>query len=350
PRKWKNGIISVGYRSVNNDAAIQTISYNSNYEMANIDHLVIETNYAMYVRQLVLDNTHAIFTYRQSGSAYLQVISCNSNGDSLTKLGNKLRFDYYENTAEFYIINETSSYIYFIMVFTGSSDYDGYLQTFKVDRNTWAISSIDKIEYDTDSGWDCSMAQIDSTHYIVSNNGGSGKGYIRTFSVDADGSNITKIDELQHESTNCQHTALCKIDDAHFVLAYKGANDDGYIKMFSIDSSYEITQIDSLEHDTVEAQNNSIIALDSKHVALVYKQSSTGYLKIFSINSNYGINQLSSTSFGTSNSSQIISKLDNDHFVIGYTGSSDDAYLKIYYVEMPDNEERNNVLFYAMNF
>ena len=44
--------------------------------------------------------------------------------------------------------------------------------------------------------------------------------------------------------------SLVKIDDTHFILAYTGTDNDGFIKTFSIDGSYNITQISSLEHDT----------------------------------------------------------------------------------------------------
>ena len=46
------------------------------------------------------------------------------------------------------------------------------------------------------------------------------------------------------------YNSLVKIDDTHFILAYTGTGNDGFIKTFSIDGSYNITQIKILEHDT----------------------------------------------------------------------------------------------------
>ena len=39
------------------------------------------------------------------------------------------------------------------------------------------------------------------------------------------------------------YNSLVKIDDTHFILAYTGTDNDGFIKTFSIDGSYNITQI-----------------------------------------------------------------------------------------------------------
>ena len=73
-----------------------------------------------------------------------------------------------------------------------------------------------------------------------------------------------------------------KIDDTHFILAYRGPDDDGFIKTFSIDSSYNITQISSLEHDTDNGSHNSLVKIDDTHYILAYTGlDGDGFIKTF---------------------------------------------------------------------
>ena len=92
---------------------------------------------------------------------------------------------------------------------------------------------------------------------------------------------ISILDTLEHDTLNGTYNSLVKIDSTHFMLAYAGDGDDGYIKTFSINGSYDITEIDSLEHDDVLGTWNSLVMIDSTHFMLIYHGSSDeqGYAK-----------------------------------------------------------------------
>ena len=144
------------------------------------------------------------------------------------------------------------------------------------------ITQLKFLEHDTDNGIYNSLVMIDSTHFILAYTGDDGDGYIKTFSIDGSYDNITEIDVLVHNTSYGSYNSLVKIDSTHFILAYKGDNDYGFIKTFSINSSYEITQIDSLEHDTSYGAYNSLVKIDSTHFILAYTGNGTdGYIKTF---------------------------------------------------------------------
>ena len=98
---------------------------------------------------------------------------------------------------------------------------------------------------------------------------------------------ITQLKSLEHDTSDGAYNSLVKIDDTHFMLAYTGSGNDGYIKTFSIDGSYNITEIDSLEHDTVYGVFNSLVKIDDKHYALTYNGylngANRGFVKTFYI-------------------------------------------------------------------
>ena len=123
-----------------------------------------------------------------------------------------------------------------------------------------------------------SLVMIDSTHFIVAYTDTNGDGMIKTFSVDADGDNITQIAELEHDTTSCTYNSLVMIDSTHFMLAYDYNGDAGRLRTFSIDGNYEnITTIDTLNHDTTKGFWNSLVKIDSTHFMLAYMGSSNNY-------------------------------------------------------------------------
>jgi len=45
---------------------------------------------------------------------------------------------------------------------------------------------------------------------------------------------ITQLKSLEHDTADGSYNSLVKIDDTHFILAYTGPGDDGFIKTFYI--------------------------------------------------------------------------------------------------------------------
>ena len=59
-----------------------------------------------------------------------------------------------------------------------------------------------RIEHDTSAGLHNSILQIDSDTYLVAYRGNSDDGFIKTFTVPADGSSITQVSSLEHDTNN----------------------------------------------------------------------------------------------------------------------------------------------------
>ena len=148
---------------------------------------------------------------------------------------------------------------------------------------------------------------------------------------------VSEIDSLEHD-TYAIYNSLAKIDSTHFVMAYTGSGEDGFIKTFSIDGSYDnITQIDSLEHDTDRGTGNSLVMIDSTHFILAHAGDGAGFIKTFSIDGSYdNITQIDSLEHDTVNGTyNSLVKIDSTHFILAYTGSGDDGYIKTFSVDVP---------------
>ena len=59
-----------------------------------------------------------------------------------------------------------------------------------------------------------------------------------------------EIQSLEHDTSNGEYNAIVQVDSDTYLLAYAGSNDDGFIKTFTIPADGStITEVQSLEHD-----------------------------------------------------------------------------------------------------
>ena len=81
---------------------------------------------------------------------------------------------------------------------------------------------------------------------------------------------------LEHDTAWGQSNSLVQVDSDTYALAYSGLGDNeadqhGWISTFTISSDgTTITEVDTLEHDTVMGIDNSLIQVDSDTYALAY--------------------------------------------------------------------------------
>ena len=177
------------------------------------------------------------------------------------------------------------------------------------------IIQLKSLEHDTRGSSSNSFIKIDDTHFMLAYEGEENDGYIRILSINED-FDIIKTYLSKHSSDN-SYNSLVKIDSTHFMLAYAGDYNVGIIKTFSIDENYAITGIDDLEHESGNGQHNSLVMIDSTHFILAYR----GYIKTFSINGSYEITEINSLNHDTTEGEyNSLVMIDSTHFMLAYNG------------------------------
>ena len=88
-----------------------------------------------------------------------------------------------------------------------------------------------------------SLVQVDSDTYAYAYTGPNNRGHIQTFSISADGSSITAVDNVKHDQFKANHNSLVKGEGNLYVLSYNGGDADNFMSTFTIDSDGEITPI-----------------------------------------------------------------------------------------------------------
>ena len=223
----------------------------------------------------------------------------------------------------------------FALAYTGA-DEDGFISTFTIDSdgNITAVrtqSEGNNLQHDTSKGWNNSLVKVDSDTVALAYTDVWGDGIIKTFTISSDGTTITQVESLEHDTSSNADNSLVHVDSDIFALAYNGAGQDGFISTFSIDSDGDITAIktqsegNNFEYDDRYGYHNSLVKVDSDTVLLAYMYSWEGmpYGKFssFTIDSDGNITEVINSSTFEIRSIKYISVLqvDSDTYAVAWT-------------------------------
>ena len=145
-----------------------------------------------------------------------------------------------------------------------------------------------ELEHDTQQGTYNSLVLVDSDTYLLAYKGLDGDGFIKTFTISANGATVTQVQSLTHDNINGEHNSLVQVDSDTYLLAYSGQDNDGYLKTFTVaaDGS-SITQVAVLEYDTGSGTYHSLVKVDSDTYVLAYTSSGNdGFIKTFTVPAN----------------------------------------------------------------
>ena len=181
-----------------------------------------------------------------------------------------------------------------------------------------------------------SIMQLDTSHFVVAYGITAGSGRIMAISCDLTYGDLAVTDWIEHDLGGAQYNSLIKIDDTHIMLAYQSLPSfDGFLKVFTIDGSYEITETSSYEFETTLGEDMSLVQIDLTHYILACGGTdSDGFIKTFSIDGAYAFTELHSlehdTAKGGDNS---LLKLDATHYILAYSGNGSDGFIKVFTID-----------------
>ncbi|HHZ99803.1 MAG TPA: hypothetical protein EYN68_09790 [Candidatus Marinimicrobia bacterium] len=221
----------------------------------------------------------------------------------------------------------------YVLAYRGNGN-DGWITTFTIPADGSSITEVFSLEHDTGTGTFSSLVRVDDDTYALAYTSGHNDGFIKTFTIPADGSSITEVFSLEHDTAYGVNNSLVRVDDDTYALAYRGPGHDGYIKTFTIPADgSSITEVFSLEHDTQYGSGNSLVRVDDDTYALAYKgPEDDGWITTFTIPADgSSITEVFSlehdTQYGSGNS---LVRVDDDTYALAYRGLEDDGYIKTF--------------------
>ena len=213
-----------------------------------------------------------------------------------------------------------------------------------------AITEVATLEHDLGLGQDNSLVQVDADTYALAYTGVDGDGFISTFDIAADGTTITEVATLEHDTDNGTFNSLVQVDSDTYALAYAGTGQDGFISTFTISSSGVITAVrtqslgNNLEHDTVHGRYNSLVQVDSDTYALAYTGddpdanfSGNGFISTFTISSSGAITAVKTQSLGnnlehdeSTGAYNSLVQVDSDTYALAYYGDGNVGFISTF--------------------
>jgi len=296
--------------------------------------LVHDNTYGRHNSIVQVDaDTYLLAYMGASSDGFIKTFTISSDGATITEV-DELEHDLYSGHYNSLAQVDADTYV---LAYQGRSQ-DGFISTFTVSADGTSITEVDELEHDTIKNTWNSIVQVDADTYALASNN-SGGGTITTFTISADGTSITEVASLVHDNTAVEHNSLCQVDSDTYVLAYtQGVDGDGFIKTFTISSDgATITEVDELEHDTNKGTSNSIVQVDSDTYALAYSGNGAydGYIKTFTIQSDgTSITEVASLYHDTwTASSNSIVQVDSDTYAIAFGGTDSDGYIKTFTIQ-----------------
>ncbi len=141
------------------------------------------------------------------------------------------------------------------------------------------------------------------------------------------------IDSLEFDTTNGHEPSLIFISGNVYAIAYRGVNNDGFLKTVSIATNGDIgnSVIDTLEYDPADGYEPSIINVSGNYYVIAYRGTTNyGRLKTVTIaaNGDIGNGVIDSFSFDSDSYEPCIINVSNGIFAIAYRGPSNRGDLK----------------------
>ena len=324
----------IAYNGDNADGWISTFTISADgatiTEVATLEH---DTEQAKYNSLCQVDSDTYALAYSGLGDdGYITTFTISADGATITEVAT---LEHDTNNGKYNSLCQVDSDTY-ALAYTGNGN-DGYITTFTISADGTTITEVATLEHDTNEGHHNSLVQVDSDTYALAYTGSGDDGYITTFTIPTDGSSITEVASLEHDTEKGTYKSLVQVDSDTYALAYTGSGDDGYITTFTIPTDgSSITEVASLEHDTGEGVENSIVQVDSDTYALAYTgDGNDGFITTFTISSDGAtITEVASfehdTGYGTENS---IVQVDADTYALAYTGDGNDGFIKTFTIQ-----------------
>ena len=254
-----------------------------------------------------------------------------TDGSAITEVANQEHADSETITYNSLIQLDSDTYV---LAYTDAAG-DGFIQTFTISADGTEITEVSNEEHNTSDGTHHSAVMVDSDTYLVAYASTSNMGKISTNTISAAGTiTETNIIKLEHETTKATYNSLVQVDSNTYALAYTGPADDGFIQTFTVPSDGSaITEVANLEHNGSDATHNSLVHVDSTTYALAYASTGNmGKIDTFTISADgTGITEITSLEHeavqATYNS---LIQVDSDTYALAYTGANDKGYIQTF--------------------
>lgn len=206
------------------------------------------------------------------------------------------------------------------------SSYDKYVPPVYVEPDS-------PFEFNVTLGQNPELAQIDNTHYLFAYAGPGEDGWVVVATVNTTGWTVARETTFEYDTDKGDQPALAKIDDEHYLCAYTGPGDDGFAVILKVNAGdWTITRGTPLEYDNVDGQFGALAPVDETHFLCVYEGPlGTGAAVVFEVDTTSDtVSVVTTLEFeATSCSTPAISKIEDGRFLCVYEGPQNTGWASV---------------------
>jgi len=297
-----------------------------------------ETNYAAFPALSKIDDSHYLCVYMEDCSGSAVVLTVNSDDWSISK---EIPFEFETNEIYYPAVSKIDD-THYLCAYKGPDLNNLWSVILTIDQDNWTIMNETPFEISTNigtAGYSPALSQIDDTHYLCAYTGLNDAGWAVVLTIDTDDWTIDKETPFEFEVNFGADPDLSKIDDNHYICAYTGPNEDGWAVILTVNNyDWIITLEGRFEFDSDKGYYPALSMIDDTHYLCTYTGSDVdGWAVVLTIDiDNWTIDKETPFEFDTDNGYYpTLSKIDNEHHLCTYKGSSLYGWSVILNVELP---------------
>ncbi|SVD35212.1 uncharacterized protein METZ01_LOCUS388066, partial [marine metagenome] len=209
--------------------------------------------------QKMSDSTFVVM-YKDPSVTSLKTFHTTADGKTITELKKAVLYDSALLGPAIAMVDE-NTYLFA----GGAKDQDGYIYTYDIPADGSSITKVAEKEFDDEFSDYHDLYNAGSNSFLLSHQGTNNKyGYLKMFTVPANGSNITEIYNTNFNNNVTGMTSLEKLDADTYALAYQGSGNDGYISTFTVKAGDTVLPVISFV--TVSDDNSKVVATFNEKV------------------------------------------------------------------------------------
>jgi hypothetical protein len=227
-----------------------------------------------------------------------------------------------------------------VVVTVNTTDWTVNRETpFEYDTNKGDQAALAKID---DEHYLCAsptLASVDATHFLCVYEGPLGTGAAVVFEVDTASDTVSVVTTLEFEATSCSTPAISKIEDGRFLCVYEGPQNDGWAAVLTVNpGTYEILKRSQFEYDTTKGAIPALIQIDLRHFLCAYSGTGDkGYVVVLIVSTLNNISKGPVLNYDLSKAiSPDLAQLMPNSYVCVYEGPSVDAWIDLFIVNTGD--------------
>ena len=202
------------------------------------------------------------------------------------------------------------------------------------------ISKLSSLEFDPLQGMDPDLYKIDNNHFLCTYRGADNDGWAVVLTVDTDNWIISKETPYEFDNNYTKDPAISKIDNEHYLCAFESTGPVGRATVLAVDpDDWTISSGNQYLYENPNGRQPALTRIDDEHHLCAYRGvDDDGWAVILTVDkSDFSISKGTKFEFDDSFCRMpALSKIDNEHYLCAFESNNSDGWAVVLIVDQTD--------------